>query len=76
MVIDRARQIWFELHGGLADGVAEVSLVDAVELVCGREVHGLDDVLDGFAVVGYESDGIGNDILGTLRIDQKDADIV
>lgn len=36
----------FWLCGGLADGVAEVALVDAVELVGGREVHGLDDVAD------------------------------
>ena len=31
------------LYVGLAEGVAEMALVDAVELVVGREVHGLHD---------------------------------
>ncbi len=34
-----------ELGVSLADGVAEVALVDAVELVCGGEVHGLHDFI-------------------------------
>ena len=40
-------KFWFWLWVGLADGVAEVPLVDAVELVCGGEMHCLYDVGDG-----------------------------
>ena len=39
------------LYVGLADGVAEVTLVDAVELVGGRELHRFDDVVHGFTVL-------------------------
>ena len=43
--------ISMDLGVGLAECVAEVALVDAVELVCGGEMHRIDDVAHRRAVL-------------------------